>query len=213
MSPHFPPPQVFPEDEGHWAPDAPGMRLALDLEATEDAPPAAEVVADVPPVKDVMDASLPTKDTEGAKVVEVASLPVEEYATLPQEESNPEHVKPSAAAEQPQASTAPSPQQQQQVEANGAVVQVVVVRGSARKHDVEPIIVAAPSPAAGLADPASAPVFSCAGCSPVVGFRTGGGMLPATEESGKRRAAGFFKQLFKGCLYPGGQKWETTERA
>ena len=203
MSPHFPPPQVFPEDEGHWAPDAPGMRLALDLEATEDAPPAAEVVADVPPVEDVMDASLPTKDTEGAKVVEVASLPVEEDAALPgQEELDIEHVKPSAAADKQQQVSTPSPQQQQQqVEANGAVVQVVVVRGSARKPDVEPAVSA----------PAAAPAFSCAGCSPVVGFRTGGGALPA--ESGKRRAAGFFKQLFKGCLYPGGQKWETTERA
>ena len=209
MSPHFPPPQVFPEDEGHWAPDAPGMRLALDLEATEDAPPAAEVVADVPPVKDaaVKDASLPMKDTEGAKVVEVASLPVEEDAALPrQEESNPEHVKPSAAADEQQQVSAPSPQQQQQqVEANGAVVQVVVVRSSARKPDVEPAL---SSPAAA---PTAAPAFSCTGCSPVAGFRTGGGALPA--ESGKRRAAGFFKQLFKGCLYPGGQKWETAERA
>ena len=201
MSPHFPPPQVFPEDEGHWAPDAPGMRLALDLEAPADVSPAAEVVADVPPVKVAADAPLPMKDTEGAEVVEVASLPVEEDAALPRQESNPEHVKPSAAAdEQQQASTTPSPQQQQ-VEANGAVVQVVVVKGSARKPDVEPAVSA----------PAAAPAFSCAGCSPVVGFRTGGGALPA--ESGKRRAAGFFKQLFKGCLYPGGQKWETTERA
>ena len=199
MSPHFPPPQVFPEDEGHWAPDAPGMRLALDLEAPADATPAAEVVADVPPVKDAADAPLPTKDTEGAKEVEVASLPVEEDAALPQEESNPEHDKHSAAEKQ---QVSAPPPQQQQVEANGAVVQVVVVRGSAaRKPDVEPA----------LSAPAAAPAFSCTGCSPVVGFRTGGGALPA--ESGKRRAAGFFKQLFKGCLYPGGQKWETTERA
>ena len=175
---------MFPEDEGHWAPGAPGFRLSLQGATSLDTPLVVSHQKE--------ESTFSSFESPMAKAVPEPYGSVVASSPLPQEA---DEVPKAKAAQVMMASTV-VPETFTSAMQPGEIAVDVVLYSPRSPAPLKTVVAASPEPFIGTS------------LSMEVQLGSNIALSHQAPQSTKRRMSSFIKSLFKGCMYPSSQKWE-----